>query len=172
MSFPVSEKVFSILKKVLFDKYNFEYSAFLQEKESEDYEASVFSLNQLSIKMRTAKVTPKKNGQFVTLWKRDGDGVTQPHDYEDPVDIFIVNVKKAELLGQFVFPKNILSQRKIVSKKGIGGKRGIRVYPPWDIPKSTQAGKTQKWQKEWFLDLSNASNLDIQRAKQLYSEYI
>ncbi|EJP05170.1 MepB domain protein [Leptospira interrogans serovar Bulgarica str. Mallika] len=40
------------------------------EKEGSDYGACNFELKKWKITFRVAKITPKKVGQFVTLWKR------------------------------------------------------------------------------------------------------
>ena len=42
-----------------------------------------------------------------------------------------------------------------MSKNNIGGKRGFRVYPPFEKVTSTQAIKTQSWQVEYYKDLNN-----------------
>jgi hypothetical protein len=39
-----------------------------------------------------------------------------------------------------------LADKGIITKNGKEGKRGIRVYPPWDIATNKQAEKTQRWQ--------------------------
>jgi len=36
-----------------------------------------------------------------------------------------------------------LADKSIISKNGKLGKRGIRVYPPWDMVTNKQAEKTQ-----------------------------
>lgn len=36
-------------------------------------------------------------------------------------------------LGLFIFPKEALIKHGIFSVKSKGGKRAIRVYPPWDL---------------------------------------
>ena len=69
-----------------------------------------------------------------------------PHDLEDPFDFFVVSVRHGKSFGQFVFPKAVLCEKGIVSKEGLGGKRAMRIYPPWDITESRQANKTQTWQ--------------------------
>jgi len=124
---------------------------FGKEAESAQYGAFTFTMNNRSIKFRVAKITPTKTGQFVTLWKRIGKGPIQPHDLEDPVDLFVISVRTFEHLGQFVFPKTVLCEKGIVSKKGEGGRRAMRVYPPWDRPNNRQAEKTQQWQLPFFL---------------------
>ena len=53
-------------------------------------------------------------------------------------------------IGQFVFPKEVLLKHNIISSKQKEGKRGFRVYPPWDTPTSKQAQKTQNWQLQYL----------------------
>ena len=127
------------------------FSEWNLEPESAEYGACQYRLNDLRILFRVANITPTKIGQFVTIWKRNNKGPIQPYDATDPIDLFVIAVRMGENFGHFVFPKDVLRQRDIVSKNGKGGKRGIRVYPPWDIPTSKQAQKTQDWQLGYFI---------------------
>lgn len=138
------------------------------EEQNAEYGAYVFNLNTLSIRFRVAKITPTKVGQFVTLWERSGDGPIQPYDVSDPVDLFVISTRSGSNLGQFVFPKAVLCDQDIVSINGKGGKRAIRVYPPWDNPTSRQAQNTQRWQLKYFLDIPVNSPVDLVRAQMLY----
>jgi hypothetical protein len=140
----------------------------LQEAESKEYGAFVFELNNKRIKFRVGKITPTKVGQFVTLWKRIGDGVIQPHDLADQFDFFVISVRNAEHFGQFVFPKTILYEKGIVSKEGKGGKLGIRIYPPWDITESRQAKQSQAWQLKHFFGIQPNESVDIDRVQKLF----
>ncbi len=79
----------------------------------------------------------------MTLWERIGDGPILPYDIFNPVDLFVISTRKGNNFGQFVFQKAVLCDRDILSSKGKGGKRAIRVYPPSDKPISRQAQKTQ-----------------------------
>ncbi|MBI2774443.1 MepB family protein [Candidatus Dependentiae bacterium] len=126
---------------------------FEREQESQEYDASRFKINDKIIQFRSAKITPTKIGQFVTFWKRIGNGPIIPFDLADPVDIFVVSVRFGELLGQFAFPKTVLHQKGFIAKKGIGGKRAMRVYPPWDHVESKQAKATQSWQLQFFFEV-------------------
>ena len=54
----------------IYDKCNLAISNFHKELESKEYQACRFNLNNKHIICRTAKITPKKVGQFVTFWKR------------------------------------------------------------------------------------------------------
>lgn len=155
-------------KKFAYEPSGMAWKNLEKEAESEEYGASVFEMNQMRIKFRVGKITPTKIGQFVTLWKRIGDSVILPHDLTDPVDLFIVSVRNAERFGQFVFPKAVLYEKGVVSKEGKGGKRAMRIYPPWDITDSPQAKKSQAWQLTYFLEIHENGSVDIERMKKLF----
>lgn len=124
------------------------------EQESSAYGACNFLLENKQVKFRVAKITPTKIGQFVTLWKRADDAsAIMPFDEADTIDLFICSVRKESEMGQFVFPKSALIEHGYVSKNGSGGKRAIRLYPPWDTPESAQALKTQRWQAIYFISI-------------------
>lgn len=141
----------------------------IKEKESAEYGAYSFELNGFSVKYRVAKITPTKAGLFVTLWKRMDNGPIMPYDILDPIDFFVISVRKDNHFGQFIFPKSILRDQDVLSMNTEGGKRAIRVYPPWDTALNRQAQKTQKWQMEHFLELSNDKQIDTAHAQMLYS---
>ena len=159
-----------IAKEQVYDKCGFECSLPQKEKESTEYGACTFTLNSQTVLFRTAKITPTKTGQFVTLWKRIENGPIQPFDDKDPIDLVIINTRKSDRLGQFIFPKSVLCEQGIISTSKKEGKRAIRVYPPWDEPTSKQAQKTQKWQLEFFLEIPLDCPIDIDRAKILISK--
>lgn len=118
--------------------------------ESKEYAASHFLLNNKRVEFRLAKITPKKVGAFVTIWKRDKFGITRPFCETDKIDYIIVVCETEDIFGVFVFPKSVLLEKKIITANGVDGKRGIRVYPTWDIPNNPQSRKTQEWQIEYF----------------------
>lgn len=141
---------------------------FATEAESAEYGASEFKMNHRRMKFRIAKITPTKVGQFVTIWKRIGSGPIQPFDMDDPFDLLVISVRTPKHFGQFVFPKLLLCEQGIVSKDGKGGKRAIRVYPPWDVTDNTQAVKTQKWQSQYFFEILSNGQIDIARVQKLF----
>lgn len=143
------------VKELVYDKCNFEFSNLIIDSESEKYQACSFKLNSCQIIHRLSKITPTKTGQFVTIWKRNDKGITAPFDFLDNFDFIIITSKSDENLGQFVFPKSVLLEKGIISNNNTSGKRGIRVYPPWDIPTSKQAEKTQNWQTKYFYSINN-----------------
>lgn len=141
----------------------------MPEKESIEYNACTFNLNGLKILFRSAKITPTKNGQFVTLWKRRRNGPIMPFDGNDAFDFIVINVNNSTDSGQFVFPKAVLCARKIFSNKGLEGKRAFRIYAPWDIAQSKQAAQTQKWQTDYFLEIKDNAFVNEEKAKLCYT---
>jgi hypothetical protein len=155
-------------RKFIYDPCRYLFSQLAEEKESLEYASYTFNLNKLSVKFRAAKITPTKTGQFVTLWKRNAAGITQPCDISDDVHLYVISVRKNNLYGHFVFPKIALTRQGILSSLEKEGKRGFRVYPPWDKTTNAQAQKTQKWQLDFFLEVHNGNSLNHERADHLY----
>ncbi|WP_018343582.1 MepB family protein [Cytophaga aurantiaca] len=144
-----------LAKELIYDVCGLEFKNFQQHTESTEYAACSYELNGNKIEHRCSKITPTKIGQFVTIWKRNAEGITAPFDVSDGIDFIIITVRSDENIGQFIFPIPILADKGIVSRKGSSGKRGIRVYPPWDQPTSKQALATQAWQSGFFLAIKN-----------------
>lgn len=157
------------IKDLVYDSCHFKCSQPLMEAESMEYGAYTFQLNGFSIRFRVAKTTPTKPGQFVTLWKRIEGGPIQPYDISDPVDFFVISTRKDNHFGQFIFPKSVLCKHDVISNKGKGGKRAIRIYPPWEKNLNRQAQKTQQWQIKYFLDISQNRPIDSCHTQMLYS---
>jgi len=156
------------LNELIFSPLNMVLSNLIKESESSSYEAHKFELVGKSIVFRIAKITPKKAGQFVTVWKRGENGLIEPFNHLDSVDLFIINTSTDNHFGQFVFPESVLCERNIVSYKDKTGKRAIRVYPSWEVNINSQAKRTQNWQLEYFLDLSPHTIIDYSKVKKLY----
>lgn len=156
-----------IIKELVYDQCNFDFKNPILNLESVEYGACSFELDDKKIQHRASKITPTKNGQFVTIWKRNQDGATEPFDINDEIDFIIITARSGENLGQFIFPKGVLAIKGIITQNGQSGKRGIRVYPPWDKPESKQAEKTQKWQLAYFLTIKTDGSTDIDLAKKL-----
>lgn len=156
-------------RKFVYDLCDYTFAELTEEKESQEYSGYTFNLNKIPTKFRAAKITPIKTGQFVTLWKRNEAGITQPCHASDDIDLYVISVRKKNLYGHFVFPKTTLIRQGILSSSEKEGKRGFRVYPPWDKTTNAQAQKTQKWQLEFFLEIHDGSSLDVERTNYLYS---
>lgn len=154
------------IKNEIYDKCKLRIFDFENEPESLEYDACRFELNGLKIICRNAKVTPKKNGQFVTFWKRNGNGPIEPFYETDRIDFYAVNVRTKNQRGQFVFPKSVLIKKGIISTDKKEGKRAFRVYPSWDITKSKRAERTQNWQLNYFYEIGKTT--DFKEVTKLY----
>ena len=60
---------------------------YIECAESTEYNACSYTVNGQKIIERTAKITPKKIGQFVTCWKRNIDGITEAMRYMEVITV-------------------------------------------------------------------------------------
>ena len=104
-------------------------SSAIADAESDEYGAGTYAINGLRIICRTAKITPKKIGQFVAIWQRNDDGITQPQHIDGEFDVMVINCRDGDKFGQFIFPKAALAKHGVISTDKKRGKNGIRVYP-------------------------------------------
>ncbi|WP_339887300.1 MepB family protein [uncultured Flavobacterium sp.] len=151
----------------IYKKLNFKISKLIIDKESQEYDGCEFVVDEKRIIFRSAKITPKKVGQFVPFWKRNKEGITEPFSENDTIDLYVINVQSENKVGQFVFPKSVLIEKGIISTSKKDGKRGFRVYPIWDKTINKQAIVTQKWQLNYFFEVKE--DLDFNFVKKLYS---
>ncbi|WP_139277698.1 MepB family protein [Rhodococcus marinonascens] len=159
-------------KSLIYGPHELACTTPMREPESAAYGAYALSINGLATRFRVAKTTPTKVGQFVTLWQRGEAGPIRPFDTSDNVKLFVISVRDHEQFGQFVFPVDTLVRRGVVSRDGVGGKRAIRVYPPWVAPTSRQARNTQTWQLEYFLPPHQIDECDCARARTLFAKQL
>lgn len=158
-----------LAEKLLYNECGFQLQNLIWNSESTNYRACSFELNNYKIQYRVANITPTKIGQFVAIWKRNNKGITAPFDVTDSLDFMIISVRDSGNFGQFIFPKSVLVSKGIVSQNEKGGKRGIRVYAPWDKPENKQAIKTQVWQLPYFVVIKENSLIDLEKIKRILS---
>ena len=158
-----------LAEKLLYSKCGFQLQNLVWNSESTNYGACSFELNIYKIQFRVANITPTKIGQFVAIWKRNKEGITAPFDVGDSLDFMIISVRDSENFGQFIFPKSVLIAKGIVSQNEKGGKRGIRVYAPWDKPTNKQAMQTQAWQVHYFVEIRENLPVDVKLVKSILS---
>ena len=161
-------EMFNLNIKPILIKLGYKITNFKKSIEKENYEACSFMLNLTSVICRTAKLTPKKQGQFVAIWKRDKNNITIPYELSDHFDFMMIIVRKEDREGFFLFPKVVLYKNKIVSGEKSKGKNGIRVYPSWDQDLNKIALKTQAWQLEYFIEKKSEDNFDHIKAKRIF----
>lgn len=136
--------------QLFFTPKNITIKNYQEDKEAAKYNGCSFSINDELIHFRTGKITPTKIGQFVTFWKRNTQGITEPYDTQDTFKNLIVYTPTPTQHGVFIFPKDILTKYDFISSNKNGGKRGFRLYPVWDTAKNNQAKKSQTWQLHYF----------------------
>ncbi|WP_420871188.1 MepB family protein [Leptospira bandrabouensis] len=139
------------LQNSLFDPFELLIEEVYLDEESKEYNACYLTIKNIKFIFRTAKSTPKKIGQFVTLWKRSKNGPIEPFLYKDNIDLYIIETINQNKTGYFLFSKVVLNEKGILFGKHIG-KRGFRVYPSWDKPNNKQGITTQKWQLSYFVE--------------------
>ncbi|MCA5005491.1 MepB family protein [Sphingobacterium bovistauri] len=154
-------------EKLLFETTQSQISNIIEEHESKEYFGYNFELAHLKFKFRKAKITPKKVGQFVTLWKRNSENITEPLKASDDFDFYVVLTEDHQNQGLFLFPRLELTKRQILSTDVKEGKRGFRVYPSWTETGNKQAQKTQKWQTRFFIDYSNGLSTHTELIKEI-----
>ncbi|MEU7164550.1 MepB family protein [Streptomyces morookaense] len=155
-------------KALVYEPGGFACSTPVPEPESAEYAACAFTVDGRSVRFRVARTTPTKAGQFVTVWQRSAEGPIRPFGAADGVDLFVISSRDDDGFGQFVFPRDVLVRRGIVSHDGSGGKRGFRVYPPWVTTTGRQARSTRAWQVDHFFHLGRNGPVDLTRARALY----
>ena len=94
-------------------------------------------------------------------------GINVPYDSTDNIDRLIINVCQNGYIGQFIFDREILIKKKILTHEEILGKMAFRVYPPWSKPTSKQAITTQKWQLDYYVSLIDKSEQNFLKIKEL-----
>ena len=134
---------------------------------NQDYEAINFIFNNITFKSRLAKRTPKKHGYFVAIWHKNNQGSNVPFTYDEIADKLVVNIIDGVQKGQFIFQKEILMHKGIISSENKKGKMAFRVYPSWENNLNKTAQLSQKWQLDYFVDLSN--DIDEQKLIELYT---
>lgn len=114
---------------------------------SKAYDAKTVFIDGEECLYRKSRITPKKLGEFVALWKQEPRG---PYSEEDSISYFIIESETKEF--HFKFPKDVLVSRGIIASSNSPGKQGFRLYPPHCVVSSKQALETQAWQSDSYVD--------------------
>lgn len=155
----------SNLEKLLIEISGKGITNLTSDAECQEYLGFNFKIGRLNFKFRKSKITPKKVGQFVTLWKRNTENETEPFNETDNFDYYIFASEQDSKFGFFIFAKQVLIDQGILSSKFKEGKRGFRLYPAWCKTANKQADKTQAWQSKYFIDLNDDKVENLERVK-------
>lgn len=157
------------LNNIVYKPNNLMITNLKEEKQNSEYAGGMFYLNNKSVRFRVSKITPNKVGQFVSFWEKDENMRNKAFSYDTAPDLLVITCINENKLGQFIFPKAILLKEKILRTQSQTGKMAMRIYPVWDTTVSNQAKKSQMWQLQYFVDLSDINNLPIDKLLNLYS---
>lgn len=125
--------------------------------EKNEYNACTFMLGDKRVIYREAKVTPKKIGLFVAIWKRNDTRVTVPYHVDDEFGYMMIAVKTDTEIGYFLYSKEVLGNLGIISTDVKEGKCGMRIYPTLEEGMNKQALKTYYSQLSSYHNLLSAS---------------
>ena len=159
-------KTESLFRDIMNEVGSIENFVLKREDQNSEYEGLLLIINKHVYRSRLAKLTPKKKGYFVAFWEKDTEGINQAYSYENSPEKLIVSVIDNERRGQFIFPKKVLLKYGILKSPKQKGKMALRVYPSWVTELNKNATRTQSWQLDYFIDLSD--NLEIEKLKKLY----
>lgn len=161
---------FTYVNRIVYEPLGLAVKSIREEQQNAGYGAGTFELATRTVRFRVANITAKKVGQFVAFWEKDKNNKNQPYSYEEAPDLLVVTTfKNDQKFGQFVFPKEVLFKQRILRSNSTKGKMAMRVYPSWDHPISKQAMKTQQWQRPYFVEISELSDLSKEKIMELYS---
>ncbi len=127
---------------------------FEMEDQNQEYEGFVLTLDDRTYRSRLARKTPRKNGYFTVFWRKGEDDRNRPYTLDECTDRLVITVLDQGKKGQFVFSKEVMASKGIVTTDSSKGKMAMRVYPDWVTGLNPTARKTQAWQSEYFMDMS------------------
>lgn len=120
-----------------------------------EYDSCELEIKNYKIIYRTAKITPKKPGAFVAIWKKDPSNRNIPFAMEDDLTHMVIYVEENHNKGVFIFTKQDLAALQIISHPTSKGKMGIRLYPIWSENLNPQASKSKDKQSPFFYIIRN-----------------
>ena len=94
---------FLVTKELAFDPCSLDCLMIEVGVENIEYGAYAFQINGLNIQFRVAKVTPKKAGLFVAVYKRMSIRIIVPYDACDAIDLCVISVGNGTILGNLYF---------------------------------------------------------------------
>jgi len=140
------------------------------EDQNQEYEGFVLTRDDRTYRSRLARKTPRKNGYFTVFWRKGEDDRNRPYTLDECTDRLVITVLDQGKKGQFVFSKEVMTSKGIVTTDSSKGKMAMRVYPDWVTGLNPTAKKTQAWQSEYFMDMSEEIDGNLIRSLYLGKE--
>ncbi len=142
-------EMLTLLKQIIgHDDFEITY-----ENQNKAYHGMFCYHGDQTYRVRSGKFTPKKKGAFVVMWEKDGNNKNKPYDFLEFPQYLVVIISRQNKSGYFLFPKEELKKRRIISDGVIVGKMGFRVYLPDETGLNQTALRTQGWQAEYYHSL-------------------
>ena len=114
LTFDITPASFNLVLRKLFEPAGYVVENVEPEMESTEYGALKFTVNGQRVLYRQAKTTPKKIGQFVTIWKREHpNSEIAPIDLKDGVDWVIIAANEGANFEFSFSAHNFLLKRRI-----------------------------------------------------------
>ncbi|MFS0788921.1 MepB family protein [Shouchella sp. 1P09AA] len=111
-------EVFSHLNKTIYNSMGIVTHQSHEEEQNASYGAGLFSISSTIIRFRIAKKTPKKQRQFVAIWEKAKWENNKPYSYGGAPHFLIVTVfNTSNEVGQFIFPKDVLLEKRILESE-------------------------------------------------------
>lgn len=139
--------------ELLNDKFG-EFDIYNYEDWNKEYEGLIIKTKKENIKIRCrlAKKTPKKSGYFVAFWEKNSFQKNEPFKEKNSPELLAICILDEVNQGVFVIPKEGLVKNNILANVNNKGKMAARFYPSWSDNLNKTAKKTQDWQLEYFYD--------------------
>ena len=93
----------------------------------------------------------------MAIWLKNEAGKNIPFNEADFDDKLIINVIDNQNKGQFIFTKEVLRDKGIITSNYRHGKMAFRLYPIWSEDLNDSASTMQLWQLPYFVDLTKDS---------------
>ena len=97
----------------IIQKYYGNIKEIIWEDQNKNYLGCIVKLDEQIHRVRVAKITPKKIGQFVAIWQKDEHNVNQAFSFDDSPEYLSIFVFDGDKKGVFIFPKETMKNKGV-----------------------------------------------------------